>query len=352
MSDIRAVGMSGASMPREGQEQLEQLRKQVGAGFTDKPEKLKKNKNEMGKDDFMKLMAAQLKYQDPVTPMKNEEMAAQLAQFSALEQMFNVNQNLEKMAAGQKPQENVLAASLIGKKIISDSARLNLEKDKSTTINFDLPADAMKGSVSVVNAKGEVVRELSLVGAKSGPQKIVWDGKNDKGLPLDPGEYSFKVSALDKQEKPIQASLSEAGIITGVSFEGGKPFLLMGDKKLALATVTRIEEPTAKDLAELRSGNKKSQQDSVKTPTDLSGKNNIDASEQKGLSSAEPRGTIEDKEILPSAKENTLESYADPSQEGEQEVGANKKAVTEQPQELADNDVPRMNGMALWDPNN
>src|SRR5262245_58853274 len=101
MTDARSV--NNFDKNRSADEHIEQMRQKIGTEFTaDKKRDTGKKRNELGKDDFMKLMAAQLKYQDPISPMKNEQMAAQLAQFSALEQMLNVNQNLEKMAAGQK----------------------------------------------------------------------------------------------------------------------------------------------------------------------------------------------------------------------------------------------------------
>src|SRR5262245_44358140 len=97
---------------------VEKMRQKIGTDFTgDQRRSTGKKKNELGKDDFMKLMSAQLKYQDPINPVKNEQMAAQLAQFSALEQMMNMNTNIEKMAAGQKPSEHMIAASLIGKRV-------------------------------------------------------------------------------------------------------------------------------------------------------------------------------------------------------------------------------------------
>src|SRR4051812_8055863 len=83
--------------PKSDDKHVEQMRQKIGGEFSSDPRRnIGKKKNELGKDDFMKLMSAQLKYQDPINPMKNEEMAAQLAQFSALEQMMNVNNTLEK----------------------------------------------------------------------------------------------------------------------------------------------------------------------------------------------------------------------------------------------------------------
>lgn len=221
---------------------VEQVRQKIGADFSaDVKRSTGKKKNELGKDDFMKLMSAQLKYQDPISPMKNEEMAAQLAQFSSLEQMQNVNTTLEKMVSAQKPSEHMLAASLIGKKISTDSTHFTYEKGNNPEIGFKLPADAATVNVAIVDAKGEVVREIELAEMAHGDQSVRWDGKNGKFQEQPLGEYSYKITAADKDGKPISVNSDTSGIVTGVTFEGGKSILVMGDKKVSIERVARIE---------------------------------------------------------------------------------------------------------------
>jgi flagellar basal-body rod modification protein FlgD len=244
MADVKSLNNNpvGAS-----DQYVEQIRQKIGTGFSDQKISGKK-RNELGKDDFVKLMSAQLKYQDPMSPMKNEQMAAQLAQFSALEQMTNVNQNLEKMTAAQKPQENVLAASLIGKKIATDSSRFEYKKGNQPEVKFELPEDAEHVNVSLVDAKGEVIREIELANMTKGPQAIRWDGKNGKNLDMPNGEYSYRVSASAPGGKPLQISMTTSGLVTGVSFEGGKAMLMVDGRKIPMEAIGRIEadQPAAK----------------------------------------------------------------------------------------------------------
>lgn len=252
MADIRSVknSTSGAS-----DEYVEAIRQKIGTGFSDQKATGKK-RNELGKDDFIKLMSAQLKHQDPMSPLKNEQMAAQLAQFSSLEQMVNVNSNLEKMSAAQKPQENVLAASLIGKKIMTDSSKFMLNKGAQPEVKFDLPADAQSVSVSLVDAKGEIVREYELGTMAKGEQMIRWDGKNGKSQEVTPGEYTYRINAVDHENKPLQIATASGGLVSGVSFEGGKALLLVDGKKIPMDAVARIEadfsNASAKPLADVK----------------------------------------------------------------------------------------------------
>jgi flagellar basal-body rod modification protein FlgD len=239
--DVRSVKNTNSSAPDE---YVEAIRQKIGTGFSDQKATGKK-RNEMGKDDFIKLMSAQLKHQDPMSPMKNEAMAAQLAQFSSLEQMVNVNTNLEKMTAAQKPAENVLAASLIGKRVMTDSSKFLLQKGAQPEMKFDLPADAQTVNVSVVDAKGEIIREFELGTMAKGAQSIRWDGKNGKNQDAVPGEFTYRVNAADISNKQLKVENTTSGLVSGVSFEGGKALLLVDGKKIPMDSVGRIEADTS-----------------------------------------------------------------------------------------------------------
>src|SRR5262245_45312066 len=101
-------------------EVLKRIHEQYGAPEQKEREAVKK----LGKDDFFKIMVTQMQHQDPLKPYQNEEMAAQMAQFTALEQMMNVNSNLEKLTQAQQPLHNMGAANLIGKYVTADSSRV------------------------------------------------------------------------------------------------------------------------------------------------------------------------------------------------------------------------------------
>jgi len=237
MSDMRSVNNSKSGA---ADEYIEQIRQKIGTEFSDRKASGKK-KNEMGKDDFVKLMSAQLKHQDPMSPVKNEQMAAQLAQFAALEQMVNMNTNLEKMTAAQRPQENVMAASLIGKRIQTESSKFSYKPGTNPEVKFELPADASAVNVALVDAKGEVIRDYELGSMKKGNQYVRWDGKNNKSLDATAGEYSYKVVAQDSEGRPMQIQTASNGVVTGVSFEGGKAMLLVGDRSIPMDAVGKIE---------------------------------------------------------------------------------------------------------------
>lgn len=78
------------------------------------PDSTRKAKNTLGKDDFLKLMLTQMQQQDPLEPMDNQQMLAQMAQFSSLEQMSNLNTTLE---TGQKTDSFMGATRLLGKDV-------------------------------------------------------------------------------------------------------------------------------------------------------------------------------------------------------------------------------------------
>ena len=79
---------------------------EIQAKYGEKPEKPREIKKTLGKDDFLKIMITQMKNQDPTNPFKAEQMATQMAQFTSVEQLHNINQNLGKISSQNRPLEH------------------------------------------------------------------------------------------------------------------------------------------------------------------------------------------------------------------------------------------------------
>ena len=198
----------------------------------------------MDKDAFFKLMIAQLKNQDPMNPLKNHEMAAQLAQFSGLEQMTNMNTTLTKMESRNSQPENFQALNLIGKTVAGDSSRVvRTQFDKAHDFNFDLPQDASEASVKLMSAKGDLVREYKLTDLKTGANKVSWNGKNEAGLAQPAGEFFFQVEAKNNTGKKIPVKTEFQGVISGLSFSAEGPVLQVGSQTIKMKDVRQITDP-------------------------------------------------------------------------------------------------------------
>lgn len=202
----------------------------------------------LDKDAFFKLMIAQMKNQDPTNPLKSHEMAAQLANFSSLEQMQNMNSTLTEMKNGQKPVENYQALNLIGKAVAGDSGKLvRANGDRDHEFRFSLPMDVSEATIKVRNSDGEVVRTYDLKGLKKGDNKITWNGDDEKGTKMPPGEYDFFAEAKDAAGKKIAVKTDFDGIITGVNYTPEGPVLLVGNQTIRMRDVKKITDPGLKN---------------------------------------------------------------------------------------------------------
>ena len=152
----------------------------------------------LGKEDFLRLLTVQLQYQDPLNPMENTEFIAQMAQFSSLEQLQNMNQsmdrNLESENLLHNSMRNNLATSLIGKSVEIPTSEIEFAGDGSTTLAYRLGEGASKASVRITDARGNLVREFE-VDPSSQYGSITWDGKSTADTEVPAGAYRVVVSA-------------------------------------------------------------------------------------------------------------------------------------------------------------
>jgi flagellar basal-body rod modification protein FlgD len=198
------------------------------------------NSNELGKDDFLKLLVAQLQAQDPLDPQSAEDFSAQLAQFSSLEQLTNVNDNLTQIESFEQAVNNASLVNLIGKNVDSPGDRIDFNTDETKTLNFSLSEEAARVEVDIFDSTGNKVTTLTLSNQSAGNNQAVWNGKDGEGKAVQPGAYTFKVKAetLDGDEIPAKTFIS--GKITDVVFEKDGAQAVINGQKTAVSEISRV----------------------------------------------------------------------------------------------------------------
>jgi len=196
---------------------------------------------ELGRDAFLKLLVAQLQHQDPLNPMESSEFTAQLAQFSSLEQLFNVNDNLEVIKESKNEQipENLL--DYIGKDVKSAENNITVYDGQSSKGAYTLaaPADVI---ITVFDSQGAEIRTIYEQNQEPGEYNFYFDGKDNHGSPVSDGEYAFNVQALDSQGSPVVVDSGLSGDVTAVTYQNGIPYLVVGDQLVSPQYVTEVRE--------------------------------------------------------------------------------------------------------------
>ena len=196
----------------------------------------------LGKEDFLKLLVEQLKNQDPLNPMESTEFTAQLAQFSSLEQLTNMNKNLDYLRLYQASINNAQAVNFIGKTVKASGNSISVKDGTSNPIQFDLAGDAAAVNIHIYDASDNLVKTINCGSLSDGEQSIGWDGTNDDGETVSDGTFTFEVSATDAGGETVKASTYMTVEVTGVTFKEGTAYLLAGDIEISMSDILEVTE--------------------------------------------------------------------------------------------------------------
>jgi len=201
-------------------------------------------KTSMAKDDFLKLLITQLSHQDPMAPMESQDFAAQLAQFSSLEQLQSIGSNIEQGIETDlilaQTINNTMAASLIGKQAKAVGDEVTIEADGTADLTFRLNGFAQNVKITITDTNGDTIRVLDANNLSTGEHNLSWDGKNSEGQTVSEGTYHFKVEATDADGNTISATPLIVGNATGIRYENGRAFLLMNGQEVPFSSVVEI----------------------------------------------------------------------------------------------------------------
>jgi len=193
----------------------------------------------IGKDDFFKMMIAQLQHQDPLNPLDGTDFTAQLAQFSSLEQLTNVNDQLEMLGLYQASLNNSQSISLIGKEITAIGDIIKVD-GASTDLTYNLSEGAEKVTISIYDEGGNLVDTLEPGSQQEGGNSVTWDCSG-----IAAGNYTFEVSASDANGDVVPAYTMITGKVTGVSFEEGSPIFSVNGQDIPLGNIISVNETAA-----------------------------------------------------------------------------------------------------------
>jgi len=188
-----------------------------------------KTQGELGKDEFLTLLIAQLQHQDPLNPLESTEFTQQLAQFNSLEQLFGINENLSSIQEAIDSQEEDNLLDLIGKTVKADDDTILIQEGAVVPGSYSLEGPA-EVAVSVYDSNGIEVRTLHPGILNAGEHDLVWDGRNESGEMMADGVYTFDVSARNEEGNSVAAHTYTQGEVTGVTYEYLSPYLMIGEK--------------------------------------------------------------------------------------------------------------------------
>jgi flagellar basal-body rod modification protein FlgD len=195
----------------------------------------------MGKDDFLRLFVTQLKNQNPLSPMDSTGFTSQLAQFSSLEQLTNINTGISNLTLYQNSMQNALATGLIGKAVQVSGNQISLTAGGTSDISYSLSENAAQTKISISDASGKCVRQVTQGPQNAGNTTYSWDGKDTLGAALPSGTYTFKIEALNAAGAAVTASTLMSGTVTGIAFENNATYLVLtGGLKVQLGDIKKI----------------------------------------------------------------------------------------------------------------
>ncbi len=241
------VGVPGTvgTEASEREQALKNSMAQIQARYGEKPKEARVAKKALDKDDFMRIMITEMRHQDPTKPMDSDRMATQMAQITSVEQLKNVSNAIEKMADKNNASDRLAMSGMIGRSVTVDKGRFTHQKGTISPINFDLPEDASKIKISILNEQGEEVAARDLEPMKSGQNVYSWDGITASNTQTGSGTYLVRVEAENAKGGKIKVDPISREKIVGVSFEGGDTHFLVGDskspQKVSFKNVIRIE---------------------------------------------------------------------------------------------------------------
>ena len=198
-------------------------------------------RKELDKNAFLLLMLTELQHQDPLEPLKNKDLIAQLSQLTALEQIMNMSKAVQEFVEAQQMVNPAQLASLIGKYVVMRSNEISVQDGEAESIvfNLDEPAHVV---IRIYDENDNLIREEDLGIVEEGMHAWAWDARNDDGISVPDGTYKYEVVRVDGTNEEEIGGL-EGGVVEAVQIKDGRAYVLVNGNLYPIDSIIEISEP-------------------------------------------------------------------------------------------------------------
>ncbi|HRP02589.1 MAG TPA: flagellar hook capping FlgD N-terminal domain-containing protein [Candidatus Kapabacteria bacterium] len=205
-----------------------------------------KNNSTVGKDEFLKLLTYQLKAQNPMKPYDNQEFAAQLAQFSQLEQLVDIKSLIEEQNSVNSLLSQTISNSalpgMLGKNAMGRSDVISFSGQDSIKFSYENTYNANSGIIEIRDTAGNLINHIELSGNQlsQGLQNFEWDGRDNNGEKVANGNYKIAVSLVDSSGATYNPDTFVNGKIEAVRFKSEGTMLVINGMEIPLNKISDI----------------------------------------------------------------------------------------------------------------
>ena len=159
-----------------------------------------KANDEMGQAEFLELMTAQLKFQDPLSPMENGDFLAQMAQFGTVSGINDLNTAFNSMSAAFQSNQALQASTMVGRNVMVPGSEAALSDQGTFDYAIELEQPASKLVINISDASGQLVHRIETGTQSAGLVEMQWDGMNRDGNPVAAGQYTIEAEVHQGEE--------------------------------------------------------------------------------------------------------------------------------------------------------
>ncbi len=199
------------------------------------------DRQHLGQEDFLKLMVTQLRNQDPLQPMENGKFLTQIAQFSQVSGLADLQKSFKDLSHSLVSNQALQAAALVGRRVLVPTATGDLTKGGQLQGQLDLPQATGSVRIRVQDEHGQTVRQFDLGPQPSGPVPFHWDGHKDDGSAAAPGTYHVVAEALvDGKREAVDVALANRVRAVTLGQGGGLSLDVAGVGTMAFSDIKQI----------------------------------------------------------------------------------------------------------------